>query len=390
MFSERTGWDRESSPLAIAAAVRRRQGLPMLDLTASNPTRCGFAIDVEALLQPLTDPGALVYAPQPFGSVTARQAVARYYAERGAELGADRLCLTTGTSEGYSYLLRLLCNAGDEVLIASPTYPLFDYLAELADVRLVRYPLVYEHGWQLAPGQLERRITPRTRAVALVHPNNPTGHSISATERDYLEQLCVAHDLALIVDEVFLDYPWTDTASGQSFAVAPHPALTFVLSGLSKIAGLPQMKLGWVGVLGPQGLRDEALARLEVIADTFLSGNAPVQAATPAWLAHSGRMREQILERVCRNLAELDRGIRGTAVSRLIGEAGWYAVLRVPALEDDEAMSLRLLAEHGVLVHPGSAFGFPAAGWMVVSLLTDPEMLRAGVSAVVSTVSPQH
>ena len=369
----------------------------MLDLTASNPTRCGFAVDATALLAPLSAPGALEYDPQPFGRLPARQAVCAYYRERGAVVNAADLCLTTSTSEAYSFLFRLLCNPGDEVLISTPGYPLFDYLAALDDVCLVPYPLFYEHGWQIEPGAVEASIHPRTRALALVHPNNPTGHFISDGERAELEALCVRHGLALIVDEVFLDYDWSTvqrTGPVRSFACGPHPALTFVLSGISKIAALPQMKLAWLAMFGPEALRPaplhEARARLEVIADTFLSVSTPVQQALPGWLRGCGEMQGQIRGRVADNLAVLDRLLEdsvGATVSRLHGEAGWYAVLRMPALGADEAFALALLERTGVLVHPGSAFGFAAQGWIVVSLLPEPAIFRQGTQAVLHAIS---
>jgi alanine-synthesizing transaminase len=274
------------------------------------------------------------------------------------------------------------------VLLASPSYPLFDYLAALDDVRLQPYPLLYDHGWSIEPQAISSRIGPRTRAIALVHPNNPTGHFVSLAERAEMERLCVEHGLALIVDEVFLDYPWVSTfgAVPRSFAHGPHPALTFVLSGMSKIAALPQMKLSWIAMFGPEALREEARSRLEMIADTFLSVSAPVQEALPQWLAEAGEIREQICHRVAHNLATLDSFVAGTAVSRMAGEGGWYAVLRVPALMSDEELALRLLERYGVLVHPGSAFGFVEGGWLVVSLLPQKEVFAEGISALLNEV----
>ena len=287
LFSDRTAWDREESPLASAVAARRAASQPILDLTASNPTRCGFTVDAAAVLAPLASPGALDYDPQPFGRGTAREAVCAYYAQRGAAVEPADVCLTTSTSEAYSFVFRLLCNPGDEVLIATPSYPLFAYLAALEDVQLVTYPLLYEHGWEIEPHAIASRITARTRAIVLVHPNNPTGHFVSPVERNALEALCAEHGLALIVDEVFLDYGWEPAyrEGVQSFMRGPHPALTFVLSGMSKIAALPQMKLSWLAIAGPAQLCSEARARMEIIADTFLSVNAPVQQALPGWLS---------------------------------------------------------------------------------------------------------
>ncbi len=393
MFSNRTKWELAETPLARAVRERRAAGLPIYDLTASNPTRCGFVYDEAALLSPLSDPAALTYDPSAFGIASAREAVAAYYREHRVAVDPAQLCLTTSTSEAYSYLFRLLCDSGDEVLIAQPSYPLFDYLAALDDVRLVPYPLFYEpgHGWQVEPDTLRSRITKRTRAIALVHPNNPTGHFTSRRDRSLLENLCRRYDLALIVDEVFLDYPLIEepgqsfaSGPGQSFASGPHAALTFVLSGLSKVAALPQMKAAWIATLGPPLPAADALARLEVIADTFLSMNAPVQHALPAWLSGRRVMQDQILARTRANLTRLDALLaEQSLVSRLVAEAGWYVVLRVPALGADEEVALSLLADE-VVIHPGSFFGFPASGFLVASLLPPQAEFAAGIAAVIA------
>jgi aspartate/methionine/tyrosine aminotransferase len=295
----------------------------------------------------------------------------------------EDLVLTTSTSESYSFLFRLLCDAGDEVLVAQPSYPLFDFLADLDDVRLRPYPLFYDHGWWIDFSELERAITPRTRAILVVHPNNPTGHWTGAGERERLEALCERHGLALIVDEVFLDYPLREvTPPLRSFACGEHPALTFVLSGLSKIAGLPQMKASWIVATGPG--REQALQRLEVIADTFLSMNAPVQCALPVWLEERAAIQGQIRERMAANLGVLDNELaRLSEVHRLEVEGGWYAVLRIPAVESDERTVLALL-EQGVWVHPGYFFGMAESGWLVVSLLAPEAEFSTGVTTLVN------
>jgi alanine-synthesizing transaminase len=372
---------------------RRAAGLEILDLTASNPTRCGFVYDEAEILAALGDREALVYDPEPHGMLRARESVCRYYTERGAVVEPEQVFLTTSTSEAYSWLFRLLCDAGDEVLIAQPSYPLFDFLAQIEDVRLAPYPLVYDHGWQIDFAELRARVTARTKAIAVVHPNNPTGHFTKEAERRELEKVCVEFGLALIVDEVFLD----SSAGGerfdralaerrglaQSFATGEHPVLTFVLSGISKIAALPQMKAAWICAFGREQDLTEALGRLEVVADTFLSMNAPVQCALPAWLAGSGATQEQIRARTRGNLVVLDQILlQNRAVTRLEVEAGWYAVLRVPALGSDEDLAVRLVEERGVSVHPGYFFGFAGDGWLVVSLLTPEDEFRRGVEAI--------
>jgi alanine-synthesizing transaminase len=389
-FSARTGWDVSETELARAIAERRASGLNLLDLTASNPTRCGFVYDEAGILSALADRDALVYDPDPRGMRRARKAVAGYYADHGAKVDAERLFLTTSTSEAYSFLFRLLCDPecekrGDEVLIAQPSYPLFDFLAQLENVRLVPYSLFYDHGWRLDAESIRRQITPRTRGIALVHPNNPTGHFTKEAERGELEAICAEHGLALIVDEVFLDYGIAGL-SGRSFAAGPHPVLTFVLSGLSKVAALPQMKAAWIAAFGPEPELKPALDRLEIIADTFLSMNAPVQCAMPSWLAKRAGLQSQISPRAEENLRQLDLILAGQSlVSRLEVEAGWYAVLRVPAVVPGEELAVRMVREHGVSVHPGYFFGFAGDGWLVVSLLTPVEEFRAGILAICST-----
>src|SRR5277367_436995 len=392
-FSARTNWETTETDLSRALRKRRESGQPIYDLTASNPTQCGFAYDEAAILSPLASPEALIYDPNPQGILKAREAVSAYYRDHSATVDPAHIFLTTSTSEAYSYVFRLLCDPGDEVLIAQPSYPLFDFLAALDDVKLTPYALFYDHGWHLDIEAVRQRITPRTRAIALVHPNNPTGHFTKQHERAQLEALCIEHNLALIIDEVFLDYPLTET--GRSFATGPHPALTFVLSGLSKIAGLPQMKAAWISVFGPAAFgpppdSDEALkpslTRLEVIADTFLSMNAPVQHALPHWLAHRHAIQQQISQRTAANLKTVDILLaEQSMITRLEVEAGWYAILRIPALGRDEETAINLIREAGVSTHPGYFFGLPGNGWLVVSLLTPKNDLKTGLTAIIRT-----
>jgi alanine-synthesizing transaminase len=404
-FARRTGWEPEETEWSRVLAERRRLRLPVFDLTASNPTRCGFQFDAARLLSPLGCAAALDYDPDPRGMLSAREAVVRYYRDhlvgqrptsqmrdvghpQPLTVSPEQIVLTTSTSEAYSFLFRLLCDAGDTVLIAQPSYPLFDLLATLDDVHLRPYELFYDHGWHLDMEGLRQRVTENTRAIALVHPNNPTGHFTGPRERAELEALCLERGLALIVDEVFLDYPIEGHDHPLSFAAGPHDVLTFVLSGLSKVAALPQMKVAWVACFGPEGERREALRRLEVIADTFLSMNAPVQCALPQWLADRDSLQHQIRLRVAQNLAELDRLLRSAGlVDRLMVEGGWYAILRIPALEPDDALALRLLADQGVAVHAGHFFGFPNTGRLVVSLLPPAAEFVAGIERLLGEIS---
>lgn len=380
-FSQRSNWNTEESELARAHRLRAQAGLPIADLTASNPTRCGFSYDPN-LLAALTNPNALDYDPQPRGSLHARQAVCHYYANLGVAVEPQQIVLTTSTSEAYSYLFRLLCDPGSEILVPQPGYPLFDFLSVLDDVALKPAPLVYDQGWQIDPEGFLRAVTPQTRAIVLVHPNNPTGHFTKPWEAEALVRLCREFDLSLIVDEVFLDYRFSADQAASSFAAGLEDVPVFVVSGLSKIAGLPQMKCAWIVATGPQTA--SALDRLEVIADTFLSVNAPVQCALPLWLEGRKAIQPQIQQRVSANLAELDRQLTTlSAVRRLEAEGGWYAVLRIPALAPDEQTVLALL-ERGVWVHPGYFFGMAESGWLVLSLLTPEREFSSGVTTLVA------
>jgi alanine-synthesizing transaminase len=380
-WSARTRWDLAQTPWAEQLARLRSAGAQLFDLTASNPTRCGFAYDAEAILAPLSNPAALEYNPDPRGLRPAREAVSLYYRDHAAAVDPEQIFLTTSTSEAYSFLFRLLCDPGDEVLIGQPGYPLFDFLAQLDDVRLVPYPLFYDHGWHLDLEALRRHVTSRTRAIAVVHPNNPTGHFTRPSERAAIEEVCRERGLALIVDEVFLDYRLGGGRGTQSFATGPHPVPTFVLSGLSKVAALPQMKAAWIACFCAACFA-AAPERLEVISDTFLSMSAPIQQALPSWLNQRAAIQGQIKQRLEGNLQRLDELLlRQTLVTRLEVEAGWYAVLRVPGVQPDEQMALDLLLQRAVVVHPGSFFGFSGQGWLVVSLLTPPEEFTGGIQA---------
>jgi alanine-synthesizing transaminase len=378
-FSKRTDWNTEESALARAHRMRVQAGLTVADLTASNPTRCGFVYDAD-LLAALTDGQAVDYDPQPKGLLCAREAVCRYYADHGVVISPERVVLTTSTSEAYSFLFKLLCDPGSEIVVPEPGYPLFDFLAVLDDVRIRSAQLVYDHGWQIEPEGLRRALTPDTRAIVLVHPNNPTGHYTKSWEAEELAAICRERGIALIVDEVFLDYG-IGANKPASFAAGLEGVDVYVVSGLSKIAGLPQMKAAWVVATGPNAA--SAMDRLEVIADTFLSMNAPVQVAMPKWIAGREAIQRQILKRIRANLALLDDQLKAVdAVRRLEVEGGWYAVLRIPALQTDERTVMELL-ELGVWVHPGYFFGMDEAGWLVVSLLGPVEEFRTGVGLLV-------
>jgi alanine-synthesizing transaminase len=415
MFSDRTNWKLAQNRLTQALEEVRARGVKVLDLTVSNPTRVGLEYDSAVILAALGSLRTLDYDPQAKGLLEARQAVVDYYrAEHGVrDIDAERVVLTTSTSEGYSFVFRLLCNAGDELLVPKPSYPLFEFLADLQDVKLVPYPLIYDHGWQMDFHSLEKAVTGRTRGVVVVHPNNPTGSYVKAAEVELLNAFCREHGLAIIVDEVFLDYGLENSrakaadlrSAGQPGAAVPtwglpgfsfvanRDVLTFTLSGVSKISALPQMKVAWVVTSGPSDLVGEAMARLEVIADTYLSMNAPVQWAVPVLLGLAKKdqrksIQRQLMERVRANLAQLDRQLAGQkACSRLEVEGGWYAVLRVPVTRSDEDLAIELVREKSVLVHPGHFYDFPGDGYLVVSLIGDVMEFGEGIAQVLAFLS---
>ena len=389
MFSHRTDWKLAPNRFTQAQQELRAGGQEIIDLTVSNPTRAELHYDEEAIMQALIQPDALDYDPDPKGMLSARQAVTDYYRKQHEEfdVSPETVVLTTSTSEGYSYVFRLLCNPADEILVPKPSYPLFEFLAGLQDVKLVPYPLLYDHGWQIDFPSLYKAVNHRTRAVVVVHPNNPTGSYVSGTEREELNRFCREYELPLIADEVFLDYAH-DGAVRASFA-GNESVLTLTLSGLSKISGLPQMKVAWIVTGGPQEQANEALARLEVIADTFLSMNAPLQLATPVLLEQRKNIQPLLLDRVRANLEELDRRLtKQRTCQRLAVEGGWYAVLRVPVMQSDEELAIDILRKVNVLVHPGHFYDFAGDGYLVLSLITPPESFRQGVGSVLDLLNP--
>jgi aspartate/methionine/tyrosine aminotransferase len=385
MFASRTNWNLKPNRLSEALERHKASGRRLLDLSASNPTECGFSYGAPAVLQALGNAASLQYHPDPRGLKSARQAVVDYDAERGEHVSIDDLLLTASTSEAYSFIFRLLCNPGDELLIPTPSYPLFDFLADVNDVKLLRYPLFYDHGWHIDVHALKQAVTPRTRGIIVVHPNNPTGHFTRPEEVAQLNQICSDHQMAVIVDEVFLDFSLGATA--KSF-VANTAALTFTMSGISKISGLPQMKLAWLVVSGPATAKREALARLEMIADTYLSLNTPIQLAAPILLQQRKHFQEQLMARVRTNLAELDAQLtKEKRFDRLNVEGGWYAVLRIPATCPDEELAIELLEKHEVYLHPGHFYDFPGDGYLVISLITPQQEFSEGVHRILSAQS---
>jgi alanine-synthesizing transaminase len=382
MFSKRTNWKLNPNAYTRALKEMRATGAPIVDLTVSNPTLCGFQYDAENILKAFQNPNGLSYEPEAKGLLGARGEVARYYKEdHGITVDPESLLLTTSTSEAYSYLFRLLCDPHDEILVPKPSYPLFDFLGELQDVSLVPYSLEYAHGWFVDFPSLVRAVTPRTRAVLLVHPNNPTGSFVHREERQRLNELCRERGLSLVVDEVFLDHRVTDE-SWESFATNKD-ALTFTLSGLSKVAALPQMKVAWLITSGPEAAKKMALDRLEIIADTYLSLNAPTQWAFGALLELRRAMRPQLLERIRQNWEFLRSSVGKEGGCELLDtEGGWCGVIRVKSDRSDEELAIEILQSAHTLVHPGHFYDFRTGGYLVVSLITPVSDFRQGIGCL--------
>jgi aspartate/methionine/tyrosine aminotransferase len=381
MISSRLPKSLEPNAVARAIAAKRRTGTTIVDLTETNPTTAGFTYPKE-LLQPLADPRALEYEPQALGLWSARAAVAADFRRRGIVISADRVALTSSTSEAYALLFKLLCDAGDAVLVPHPSYPLFEHLTQLESVEAIPYLLEYHGSWRIDIDSINAAATDRVRAILVVSPNNPTGSFLHRDDLAQLSDIAASKGWAIIGDEVFCDYP-LDPAPAAANVLSGADVLTFSLGGLSKSAGLPQLKLGWIGVGGPQDTVDGALAAYEIIADTYLSVSTPVQAAAAELLEHGAAIRSQILARVRRNLESLRTLATAVpSVDVLRVEGGWCAVVQVPQLRSEEALVLELLEKDNILVHPGYFFDFPREAYVVLSLLIDPAQFDAAIPKV--------
>jgi aspartate/methionine/tyrosine aminotransferase len=386
MFSSRFRWNLETNRLARAIEARRQAGGSILDLTESNPTRAGLRYPPQ-VVEALADQRALLYQPTPAGSDEARQAVSQYYAARALAVSPGRILLTASTSEAYAYLFKLLADPGDHVLVPRPSYPLFQFLADMESVEARTYRLAWHGEWSIDFDDLARALTSRTRAIVLVNPNNPTGSFVKPGELTELARLARSRGLALISDEVFSDYALPPAGASHATLAGFDECLAFAMSGLSKIAGLPQMKLGWIVVNGPEDLRRDAFARLEWIADTFLSVATPVQCAAARLLEAGMDVQAQIRARTARNLEAVRGALAGTAANVLPVEAGWYATIQVPRVRTEEEWTLALLERDGVLVQPGYFFDFETEAFLVASLLTPPEAFDEGIARVVRRLS---
>jgi hypothetical protein len=396
VFSHRVPADLRPTALAATVARARASGRPLVDLTVTNPTAVGMAAAPD-VLQALADRAACGYEPDPFGRPEARRAVAGDYRRRGVDVPPERVVLTASTSEAYSLLFKLLCDAGDEVLVPQPSYPLFEHLTALDAVRAVPYRLEHHGLWSIERASVERAWKPHTRAVLVVSPNNPTGSMLRRDDWAWLSEQCASRQVAVIADEVFADYPIAPaddavaSVAGEHDVTGPRAVpevLRFALGGLSKSAGLPQLKVGWFSVDGPGGRVAEALGRLELICDTYLSVSTPAQVALPALVRAGAVTRAAISNRIRANDALVrEVAARHPACSVLRTEGGWSAVIRVPATQGEEALVTTLVEEDGVLVHPGYFFDFAHEAFLVVSLLTPPGDLAAGLELAFTRAS---
>jgi aspartate/methionine/tyrosine aminotransferase len=382
LFSSRLQWDLAPNRISRLLDEQRSAGAQILDLTESNPTAAGFDYPSDEVLAALADPRSLRYEPAAAGLPAARAAVSDYYS---GSVTPDRILLTASTSEAYAFVFKLLADPGDEVLVPRPSYPLFDYLAALDSVRVVQYPLAYHGSWNIDFDALASSVTSRSRAIVLVNPNNPTGSFLKQSELSPLLALCREHNLALISDEVFADYVLNAQAPLVRSLTGIDEVLTFCLSGLSKVVGLPQMKLGWIVAGGPAGQRAKAIERLELIADTYLSVSAPVQWAAPTLLGLRGELQRQILGRVRANRDFLVGQIGDFSPWKLLDtEGGWYAILEAPRIQSEEDWVLHLLREQNVLLQPGFFFDFEREAFLVISLLTPEGVFRAGTGRILA------
>ncbi len=406
LFSSRTNWQHQPNLLSQALERRRSKGQVIHDLTSSNPTECGIQYPGKEILAALSDPEALQYRPDPRGSSVARRAICEYYQRKNISIDPADIVLTAGTSEAYAMILKLLCNAGDVVLVPKPSYPLFEFLAEINDVNLHHYRLGYDHGWHIDVESTKEQVSKTTRALAIINPHNPTGMFLKELELRAIEKIAIEHGLALIVDEVFSEYGFGDNAAAAQATAHRSNVLTFTLNGISKMLGLPQMKLAWIVVSGPAEERREALERLETISDTFLSVNTPIQVALGRLFEVCEPVRAQIAARVRSNYSFLQDRLQspvvqlpaaggrvrlhpadsGGLVSLLDSEGGWYAIIRVPRIRTDEEWALQVLEQKGVYVHPGYFFDFEDEGFLVMSLLPEPGLFREGIEKLVECV----
>ncbi len=382
MYSSRTKWNMVPNQLSDLVVAKRQRGEAIIDLTESNPTRCGFSYPKKEILAALANESSLLYQPEPRGLLIARKAIANYYATLGVTVRPEHIVLTASTSEAYSFLFKLLCNAGDAIIVPQPSYPLFEYLCQLNDVALRHYCLAYDGEWHIDFESLQSTFTDRTRAIVLVHPNNPTGSYLKQSEFEQVCTFAAEHNCAVIADEVFGPYNFSSDTNRASILTSNTSILFFSLNGISKLLGLPQLKLSWIIVRGNPQQTDEVLNRLDIIADTFLSVNTPAQVALPKLFEHSQFIEEQIRLRVHSNYHLLQKKFKDSKVSVLHVEGGWYAILQLPQFQNDEEWAVELLHQRNILVHPGHFFDIKQKSCVVISLLPTPGLFTDALSQI--------
>lgn len=387
-FAKRTDWPRQANSLASAYEQLRSEGVSVIDLTASNPTDCSINYP-EGFLDVLSQANNCYYAPDPIGMGGARDAISAYYKKRGFAVHKDQIVLTSSTSEAYDNLFRLLANYGDHVLFPQPSYPLFSFLGDLNDIILDRYQLDIDKSWALDLDNLKDQINEYTKALVCVNPNNPTGSYISQDEVSTLNQLCLHNEIPIICDEVFWDFRINNDDHYISL-IENKEVLTFTLGGLSKLLALPQMKLSWVVISGPDKLQEEARSRLEIIADTYLSVNTPVQNALPEWIAQVDTFQKPVLARIRDNYVTLSDKLKHCRSCSFLGaQGGWYAVLKIKGSRSEEEWALKLLNKYHVFVYPGYFFDFKEEKFLVMSLLVEPKNFEEGVSRLLSRMEQE-
>ncbi|MBI3313718.1 MAG: pyridoxal phosphate-dependent aminotransferase [Candidatus Omnitrophica bacterium] len=388
-FAKRTQWEMAANPLSRAVEEYKKSGKPFFDLTQSNPTRCEFEYLKPGLLKPFLNAANLSYDPDPHGLVGAREAIAAYYAKKGITVLPHQIFLTANTSEAYSFIFKLLSNPQDCILAPRPSYPLLDYLAGLNDVEIVRYPLFYENSWKINFEDWKKLGAENPKAVMLIHPNNPTGNYVTSPELQKIREFCRTSGAALICDEVFFDFSFGEGKDKAPSFAGEKEQLTFTLSGISKILGLPQMKLSWIVVSGPEGLAREAISRLQIISDTYLSASTPSQNALEEWFGYAEPIQREIRERVLENRNYLSQKISGIQNAKLLeASGGWYAMIKT-SLADDEEFVLELIREAGVLIHPGYLYEAGEENLLVLSLIVAPDIFREGISRMAGFLSRQ-
>ena len=383
IFSQRSSFPRQQNRLAKLLSAKQERRETILDLTISNPTQVGISYPEKDILQAISSPSCLVYEPSPYGLASARETVSAYYARRGRAIPPNQILLTSSTSEAYTLLFKLLTDPGDQVLVPCPSYPLLEYLTVSESITPIPYPLIYDEIWQIDLAQLEHSISNRTRALLLLHPNNPTGSYIKRKEWEVLKELSFCHSLPLICDEVFFQY-FMETVEEKNELNGEELPLMFLLNGLSKTVGLPQLKLAWIAAVGPRKECSTSLKNLEILSDTYLSLATPVQHGLQHLLDTD--IQHQIHQRCRKNLHTLGVILKESPVSPLRTEGGWYAILKLPQTLSDEEWSLELLRLYGVLTSPGFLYEFPQESHLVLSLITEENTFKEGVRRLVNGV----